>query len=374
MDDNGIPETPKEDLPERTVPDNNNKLETERLYEEMNNLRMGIDKLKKENENLKQNMASSGLKFNGVKDNEDCCILLTGLKPIVLKSLMNYSMKAHNPSNKPTKLSIEDQIMLTIIKLKHNPVFELLALLFNISLTTCIEYFWKWIDIMFVNIKRLIKMQDRDNIFNTIPAHFKCKFLRLTSIIDCFEVFVEAPSSMLARARFYSQYKKHTTIKVFISCTPLGAINFVSQCYGGRPSDIQVVKESGFHTSKYHMPGDQVLADRGFTLVEEFAAGTCFYQKKDSIVCSRNIEISHKIASVRIHIERGLLRNQYTILKGTIPLRLLKSIKDEKSSSIIANCDKLVVVCSVLTNLNRSIIFDKNTNTPVIDEDTNPYI
>ena len=338
------------------------------IYEEMNNLRLERDRLKKENEDLKQSMASSGLRYLGIKDNEDKCTLLTGLKPNVLASLIGYLKKANTPSQKPTKLSVEDQIVLTIIKLKHNPVFELLALLFDVSLTTCIDYFWKWIDLMFVNMKRLIRMPDRDNIFNTIPAHFKCKFPRLTSIIDCFEVFVEAPSSLLARAQFYSQYKKHTTIKVFISCTPLGAINFVSQCYGGRASDIQVVKESGFHTSKYHMPGDQVLADRGFTLVEEFAAGSSSellipaFTKGKTQLSAREVEVTHKIASVRIHIERviGLLRNRYTILKGTLPLRLIKSIKDEKNCSIIANCDKLVVVCSALTNLNGSIIFDKN--------------
>ena len=41
--------------------------------------------------------------------------------------------------------------------------------------------------------------------------------------------------------------KKHATIKVFISCTPLGAVNFISQCWGGRASDIQIVRDSGFY-------------------------------------------------------------------------------------------------------------------------------
>ena len=112
-------------------------------------------------------------------------------------------------------------------------------------------------------------------IFSAQYHHIsKPKFPRLTLIIDCFEVFVESPSALLARSKFYSQYKKHTTIKVFISCTPLRAVNFISKCYGGRATDIQVIKESGFHLSKFHMPGDQILADRGFTLVEEFAAGS----------------------------------------------------------------------------------------------------
>ena len=162
---------------------------------------------------------------------------------------------------------MEDQILLIIIRLKHNLKFELLSFLCGIGKTTSIEYFWKWVDIMAIKLKFLIKMQDRDHIFNTIPAIFKAKFPRLTGIIDCFEVFFESPGELLARAQCYSTYKNHCTVKVFISCTPLGAINFVSKCWGGRASDIQIVRESNFTSSKYHYPGDEILADRGFCLL-----------------------------------------------------------------------------------------------------------
>ena len=40
----------------------------------------------------------------------------------------------------------------------------------------------------------------------------------------------------------------------------------MSKAWGGRVSDVEIVKESGFMDSKNHMPADQVLADRGFTL------------------------------------------------------------------------------------------------------------
>ena len=71
--------------------------------------------------------------------------------------------------------------------------------------------------------------------------------------------------------------------------------------------------------------------------------------------------MSRKIASVRIHIERviGLLKNRYTILQGILPLRLLKSIKDEAVSETFANCDKIVTVCAALTNLGESIVYNE---------------
>ena len=125
---------------------------------------------------------------------------------------------------------------------------------------------------MYIKLKFLVRMQDRNHIYQTIPSTFKAKFPRLTSIIECFETFVEAPSSLLARAQLYSRYKKHCTIKVLISCTPPGAINFVSKCYGGRASDIQITRDSGF--SRMYMPGDQILSDRGFTLQDDFASAS----------------------------------------------------------------------------------------------------
>ena len=57
---------------------------------------------------------------------------------------------------------------------------------------------------------------------------------------------------------------------------------------------------------------------------------------------------------VCIHVERiiGLLKNKYTLLKGPIPVNLLK----HKSDTDIANTDKILVVCSALTNLYKAVV------------------
>ncbi len=36
--------------------------------------------------------------------------------------------------------------------------------------------------------------------------------------------------------------------------------------------DVELVKNSDLLNPKHHFPGDQILADRGFTLVDEFAS------------------------------------------------------------------------------------------------------
>jgi hypothetical protein len=60
---------------------------------------------------------------------------------------------------------------------------------------------------------------------------------------------------------------------------------------------------------KYHQPGDQILADRGLTIVDDFA-GYCSaeliipsFTKGKKQLSAKEVETSRKISSVRIHIE-----------------------------------------------------------------------
>ena len=113
------------------------------------------------------------------------------------------------------------------------------------------------------------------------------------------------------------------------------------------------------------MPHDQILADRGFTLADDFAAAcdaeliTPPFTKGKRQLSAEEVERARKISSVRIHIERviGLLKNRYTILKGTLPVRCVQNLRDEASNSAMSSCDKLVTVCAALVNLGESIVY-----------------
>ena len=48
----------------------------------------------------------------------------------------------------------------------------------------------------------------------------------------------------MARAQLYSQYKRHYAIKLLISGTPLGTINYISKRYRERASDMQITTYS----------------------------------------------------------------------------------------------------------------------------------
>ena len=87
---------------------------------------------------------------------------------------------------------------------------------------------------------------------------------KTTVIIDSFEIFINMPTNLMARAQTFSSYKHHNTVKVLIGISPQGMISFVSEAWGGRTSDKFLTENFGFLRNL--LPKDLVLADRGFTI------------------------------------------------------------------------------------------------------------
>ena len=148
----------------------------------------------------------------------------------------------------------------------------------------------------------------------------------------------------------------------------MGATTFLSPAWGGRATDNEIVRESGFISIKYHLPGDQILADRGFTLVEDFAIAcqaeliTPYFTKGKQQLSAMEVELTRKIANVRIHIERviGHMKQKFAILsQGSLPHSLVKS-KTNAANDELPNIEKLVTVCCCLNNLTPSIVYKNN--------------
>ena len=92
----------------------------------------------------------------------------------------------------------------------------------------------------------------------------------------------DRPSALLARAQTYSTYK-HNTAKYLIRITPHGIISFISKGWGGRVSDKHLTKNCGLLNKL--LPGDTVLADRGFDRKDRvlyYRYFTGIYQRKET--------------------------------------------------------------------------------------------
>ena len=104
-----------------------------------------------------------------------------------------------------------------------------------------------------------------------MPECFRSSFgTKVAVIIDCFEIFIERPFNLKARAMTWSNYKHHNTVKVLLGITPQGVISFVSDSWGGRVSDKHLTENSGI--LKKLLPGDVVLVDRGFDIADSVGA------------------------------------------------------------------------------------------------------
>lgn len=228
-----------------------NLTEGESLLLEIANLRQERDEAYVEIEKLRKKLDMCGMSSESVANDNVKTEMMTGISwP---KFLQLYLFLSTFLSHRRDALPLKEQLFLTLVKLRQGVPFGFLAHVRGIPRQTTIDYFWKWIDLMHAKLGFMVKWPERDNLHTIIPPIFKEKFPRLTSIIDCFEIFIDAPSNLLARAQLYSHYKKHTTVKVLISCNPYGQINFLSPAWGGRVSDVQIVRESGFISSSYHL-------------------------------------------------------------------------------------------------------------------------
>ena len=184
---------------------------------------------------------------------------------------------------------------------------------------------------------------------------------KTTVIIDRFEVFIDRPSNLLARAQNFSSYKHHNTVKVLIGITPQGTISFVSKAWGGRTSDKFLTENCGIMEKL--LPGDLVMADRGFTIHESLVfkqaelAIPAFTRGKDQLD-PVDVEKTRGIANVRIHVERviGLLRRKYTILSGTLPIDYLICNMNGYQEMATPMIDRIINVCSALVNLCPGIV------------------
>ena len=306
----------------------------------------------------KGQLLSVQLTEDSFRDNDDKTKFYTGIPKFSLLMHVLNLIAPHIKRNTQNALSQFQEFLLVLIRLKLNSPLQDLAYRFNLSVPTAHRIFDRWIHVMSVRLKFLIQWPEHEELQATMPVVFQRNFgKKVAVIIDCFEIFTERPSSLIARAMTWSNYKNHNTVKFLIGVTPQGVISFISKAWGGRVSDKYLTENSGF--LRKLLPGDIVLADRGFDIADSVG----FYQARLHIpaftrgkkkLSAEDVEETRKIANVRIHVERviGLVRRKYTILQGTLPIQLLTARRGDD----LAPTDKIAIVCCVLTNLSESIV------------------
>ena len=122
-------------------------------------------------------------------------------------------------------------------------------------------------------------------------------------------------------------------------------------------SDVHLTEYSGL--LKNLLPGDVILADRGFT-IQDSAGMYCAEVKIPAFTRGKKqlrkmeVDTTRQLAHVRIHVERviGVVRQKSTILQSTLPISLIMCDKDKNISTI----NKIVTICCALCNHCESVV------------------
>ena len=161
----------------------------------------------------------------------------------------------------------------------------------------------------------------------------------------------------MARAQTYSQYKSHNTIKYLIGVTPQGTVSYISSGRGGRVSEKYLTENCGLLDQL--LPGDTVLADRGFNIQESVGLYMATItipasMKNKKQLTGVEVEQTRNIANVRIHVERiiGNIRKKYTFLSKSQPVDFV--IRRETTNNAVL--DMAVTVCCALNNICNSVV------------------
>ena len=247
---------------------------------------------------------------------------------------------------KVESIAFEDQIFITLMKLRQNYTNLHLAQLFSCSVGTISN-----IVTTFVHILHKLFFED---IMTTIPSRNKNKVCSPSSfsqysscriVIDCTDIEVATPSLMSQQNATYSSYRGMNSFKVLTGVAPNGVLTYISSLYPGSISDKEIVQQSGL--LNHLVPGDLILADKGFLIQDIVPSGVSVNIPpflEHGKFTESEVKVTKSIARCRIHVERANARLKDFKILGFVPPYLRSYI------------DKVFQLCAAIVNLQFPLI------------------
>lgn len=260
---------------------------------------------------------------------------------------------ANNLTYKCRALTPQDQLFLTLMKLRQGKEDFELARIFDVSESTVGRVFSVWLNFMFYQLSEIDIWPERELVSLYMPRDFKRKFPKTRVILDATEIPIEKPSNLNFQSATFSSYKNKNTMKTVVGICPSGLVSYISETYGGRTTDRQIIERSSLLSDRQKFDsGDSFMADRGMMVQDLFATrnvevNTPHLVGDRSQLPTRELITDRRIASKRIHVERSIgLAKTYKILKQEL----------HHSKAYLAR--RIVTVCFLISNFRERIIDD----------------
>ena len=241
------------------------------------------------------------------------------------------------------KLTLREELLMTLMKLPLATINEMLADIFGVSNSVVSQVINTWVKLLASELRPLIFWPSKDAIWSSFPKSLGSQYRALRCTIDCTEIFIEKPRHLRIQALTWSDYKHHNTIKFLVGIVPNGMVSFLSKAWGGRTSDKFLTRSSGFYDLLER--DDLILADRGFPIKEDLLQQFCELEipppgsGKEQMTGDK-VHDTKDVANARIHVERAIGQmKHFAILTHTLPITLVPLFDD------------IAVVCAALCNL-----------------------
>ena len=128
------------------------------------------------------------------------------------------------------KMQLIDELFLLCVQLKLG-LFELdLAQCFGVHVSSVSRKITTWANFLYFFLGNQPIWPTRECINELMPDSFKELYPSTRVIIDCTEINVQTPFSLLLQSQLYLSYKSNTTLKGLIEIAPHGAITFFPAC------------------------------------------------------------------------------------------------------------------------------------------------
>lgn len=252
------------------------------------------------------------------------------------------------------EMPLRNQLLFILMKLRNNEDLKNLAFRFNITVQNASNVFKAWIDYMFDVLGELPIWPHRDIIAQNMPAAYKIDYPTTFAILDCTELRIERPTSLVLQSQSFSNYKSTNTLKALVACDPRGAVIFSSALFTGSMSDKEIVRHCGIISllqkmieNGYLQRGDGLMADKGFLIEEDIKAielqlNLPPFARSNRQMAAGDVLATKRIAKHRVHVERSI--KKFKIVSGRIP------------NSRLGDISQIWYVVSILSNFQPHIL------------------
>ncbi|XP_059897485.1 uncharacterized protein LOC132449708 isoform X1 [Gadus macrocephalus] len=152
------------------------------LSTECVNLRLEIDKLKTENEELKATLMNTQFSFSSIKSKAVQVLFFTGLTSVLFEWL-SHKLK-NSVEVVRGSMNLKDHLLIVLMKLRLGLCNKDIAFRFNVTESDISNILRSWLPVMSATLKPLIKWPSKHAVLKNMPKCFKPKYKHCRCIID----------------------------------------------------------------------------------------------------------------------------------------------------------------------------------------------